>query len=258
MNPVVYISNYNGRLGNHMFQFAWAKALSLELNYDLSVPGIACDPEGDTGSLFSKTHGLKKITHKEFENNKDSFIELNDNYAVTDFQGKNIRGNGYFQNYHTFKKYKNEIKEYFTLDHDRKGKDTLGVHIRLDDFPQQYRCTPEFYFNSIEQSNCKNIFVFTDEPSHPFIRYLEQRYSNLTVDNSYDCSGKNNKQVLSYMTSCDELVISRSTYSWWAAFLSNARKVYFPDASQYNNSIFPIEKLLVDDEVRYVKIECKA
>jgi hypothetical protein len=237
-----------------MFQFAWAKALSIELDYDLSVPGIACDPDGDTGSLFPKTHGLKKITRDEFENKKDSFIEITDNYTNTNFQGKSIRGNGFFQNYHTFKKYKNVIKEYFTLDYDIRGKDTLGVHIRLDDFPQQYRCTPEFYFNSIEQSNCKNIFVFTDEPTHPFMRYLEQRYTNLVVDNSYNCSGSNNKQVLSYMASCDELVISKSTYSWWAAFLSSAKKIYFPTSSQNNDDGFPVEKIFVDDEERYVII----
>lgn len=258
------ISNYQGRLGNHMFQFAWAKAASIELSYNLSVPGIACDPDGDVGSLFPKTHNLRFYKREEYEQFPEKeLLTLTDNTSpwitnscldfnlIKEKQIKNIRGIGYYQNYHAFKKHKNVIREYFTLDYNEQGKDTLALHVRLDDFPNEYRCSSEYYFKCIEQREAKNVLVFTDEVHHPFIELLKQKYSNLSVNMSYDCSGSNNKQILSYMSSCDEIVMSKSTYSWWAAFLGNAKKVYFPSTE---NEYFSDKNLFVDDEDRYIKV----
>lgn len=253
----IYISNYQGRLGNHMFQFAWAKAVSLTLNKELSVPGIACDPASDEGSLFPKTHFLRHINSNNIT--EFDFIEINDTNshlpfsAPELFKNKSIRGVGYFQNYHLFKDYKDSIKQYFQLNNKKNMKNILGIHIRLDDFPLHYRCFPAYYFTCIEQTTCSSIRVFTDEPQHPFIQELKARYSNLTVDNSYTCTGKNNFDVLSEMSSCDEIAISKSSFSWWAAFLSDAKKVYYPSTPQ-ENDYFADKFLFVDNEDRYIKI----
>ena len=253
----VYISNYQGRLGNHMFQFAWAKAVSLKLNKELSVPGIACDPEKDEGSLFLKTHFLRHI--KPSDKCINDFVEINDSNSELPFTrpdlfvNKSIKGTGFFQNYHLFKAYKNEIKPYFELKTCSNMKNTLGIHIRLDDFPQQFRCPLEYYIKCIEQTSCDHIRIFTDEPTHPFITTLKSRFNNLTVDNSYTCTGQNNFEVLSEMSSCDEIVISKSSYSWWAAYLSNAQKVYFPSTPN-NTEYFADEFYFVDNEQRYIKI----
>jgi hypothetical protein len=186
-------------------------------------------------------------------------VEINDNNSdlpFTDpeqFTHKCIRGTGFFQNYHLFKSYKNEIKPYFELKPRYDMNDTLGIHIRLDDFPVQYRCQPEYYIKCIELTKCKDIRVFTDEPNHPFINALKNNYSNLTVDTSYTCTGKNNFDVLSEMSSCKEIVISKSSYSWWAAFLGNAQKVYFPSTPN-DTDYFADKFYFVDDEQRYTKI----
>ena len=54
--------------------------------------------------------------------------------------------------------------------------------------------------------------------------------------------------------------MSKSTFSWWAAFLSNAEEVYIPKASRgiwcWEESREAGIDLFVDDESRYINVEC--
>lgn len=253
--PVVYISNYNGRLGNHMFQFAWAISLAKKLDYDVCLPGIACDPEDTNNSPFKRTHGFLKAPpekyvyigivdaerpywHREEYTDPEEFRKLH--------YGENIRGNSWFQNYKNFKENKEEIKKYFELPYNEEGKNKLGVHFRLTDHPNQFRPKMEYYYNAIESSNLKdNIYVFTDQPEHQCISDVKNKYKNVKIVNGDPMDD------LYLMASCDEIVIARSTYSWWAGFLGFSKRVYFPEVSTgYFSTGF-----WVDDDARYIKIK---
>jgi hypothetical protein len=252
-------------MGNHMFIFAWALATSRELNYNLSVPGVACDPGGDTGSLFPRTNGLRHFTREDYNSLKNYLVEVKENSAFTKdscvdvdfikqhYPQSNLLGTGYFQNYHSFKKYKDDIKYYFALEPISTYNNTLAVHIRLDDMPQQFRCSLDYYYKCIETSTCEKVLVFTDEPYNSFIEHLKQKYKHLSVDYSHNHTGRNNRDVLSVMSSCKELAISKSTFSWWAAYLGNAEKVYYP-STPLDTDYFADKYYFVSDEDRYIKI----
>ena len=147
MTSIVYIPNYQGRLGNHMFQFAWALAASIDLGYNLSVPGIACDKDATFGSMFPRTHEFGEFRNKIsiFE----PFVIVSENETVDWvvnsridpvkfkqlYNERSILGDGFFQNYNGFSHRKEEIKRYFTLDRDKESINALAVHLRLDDTP---------------------------------------------------------------------------------------------------------------------------
>ena len=54
-----------------------------------------------------------------------------------------------------------------------------------------------------------------------------------------------------FLTSCDEIISSVSSFSFWAAFLSNAKQVFHPIIDEINFS----KTSFVDDEDRYVRVE---
>ena len=53
-----------------------------------------------------------------------------------------------------------------------------------------------------------------------------------------------------FLASANRLCISNSTFSWWAAWLSDAERIYCPDMK---NDF--INKLWVHDENRYIRIK---
>jgi hypothetical protein len=67
--------------------------------------------------------------------------------------------------------------------------------------------------------------------------------------------------LFSEITSFNKIVASQGTFSFWAAFLSNAEKIYWPfpdDGPNSNNEKFVGGvNLLVDDDERYTIVNLK-
>ena len=84
------------------------------------------------------------------------------------------------------------------------------------------------------------------------MKHLQSKYNNVEIDQHFEHKGLNNFIALSRMASCKEIAISRSTYSWWGAFLSDAERVYYPVIG--DEEYFNEKKLFVHDEQRYSKI----
>ncbi|SVC77996.1 uncharacterized protein METZ01_LOCUS330850, partial [marine metagenome] len=52
-----------------------------------------------------------------------------------------------------------------------------------------------------------------------------------------------------FLASAKRLCIANSTFGWWAAWLSNAERIYYPDIGNEN-----FNNLWVYDEDRYIRI----
>ena len=101
--------------------------------------------------------------------------------------------------------------------------DDCCVHIRLTD-AAHHNPGLEYYSQCLSAILCQDIYVATDQPSHPLIQQLLERHEKAKVLQNLD-----EVQTLQFGSTCKYLVLSHGSYSavmGWLAF--DAQKVYYP------------------------------
>jgi hypothetical protein len=111
--------------------------------------------------------------------------------------------------------------------------------------PDYWALPAKYYLNCIEMSNAKNIHIVTDDPDHSFL-------NNFSKFNPKIINGDMIRDF-TYLTSAKKMILSRSSFSFWAGFLSDAEEIYFPNPnkgflSEGNQDLF------VEDEERYKSV----
>lgn len=171
----------------------------------------------------------------------DGYIELdnikvNDNYMV-----------GYFQSEKYFKDNIETIKQELQVNINLSDKNTLiqkemltnnsvCIHIRRGDYVGSTLevCTKDYYYDAIKEMNkrVKNpkYYVFSDD-----IKWVKE---NMKFDNNTTIIDWKNNQYedLKLMSNCKNFIMSNSTFSFWAQFLSlNKNKIVIAPSKWYNN-----------------------
>ena len=124
----------------------------------------------------------------------------------------------------------------------KPNENDLVIHYRLTDYTNlNWHLPPEAFIKTIQKNNIEynNCYLITDQPSHPFIQQLF-KIKNLIVVNQSELAD------FTLLKHAKQLIVSHSSFSWWASFLGEQDKVYIP---MYKNStsiwkFFPNE---VDD-----------
>jgi len=139
---------------------------------------------------------------------------------------------GYFQSGNYFAEIEPIIRHLFApLTAVDKIPGTVGIHITIGNDPfkfSRYRLTTAFFLQKAAASLSKDIreiVVFSDKPSEAMAMLVEMpEFSNYSfrADTHKGC------EQLHHMTAMQELVISNSALSWWAAWLGKPRKVIAP------------------------------
>lgn len=138
---------------------------------------------------------------------------------------------GFWQNTKYFSDYKDELKQQFTPSYTLNDEvevlkkaildsNSVGVHIRRGDFVQLGWDKDDSYYNA-GMALMKNLYpdcafyIITDDP--PWAR---EKYSSLAhvVDLQTDTKDIDEFFLLSQ---CRHMLISESTFGWWAAYLNN-------------------------------------
>ena len=238
--------NYLGRTGNNMFQYAFGRILAedLGIQFDASpIPGFR--------STYQSIFGKSNV-------NSEQIIIDDDNYKLLFNQKEIIKDkfiiiNGFFQYYDIYKPYKKKLRQWFKIpkyNTDAHEADVV-IHIRLTDYmlmPEHWCLPLKYYTECIEQSNSRNIHIVTDEPNHPFLEGFK-KYQPKIINSS-------SMKDFSYLASGKKIILSRSSFSFWAGFLSQAEEIYFPNPDKGHLSTGE-QNLFVDDEDRYNLIEVK-
>ena len=226
------ISKIQGGLGNQMFQWAFGKALSLELNLPYIIDTSFYDNQ--TLRKFELNY-FKDLKYLDLNNpnikfKNKQFVTINDYFtfftAIDQIQnhlGKNLYLNGYWQSEKYFFNYKQEILSDFTFNEKTNNLSTLiepdsvSIHIRRTDYvslSDHHPVQPISYYESALEliGDYNKLYVFSDD-----IIWCRE---NLKFNNMVFIDGNTNLEDLQLMSLCKYNIIANSSFSWWAAYLN--------------------------------------
>jgi hypothetical protein len=255
------ITILEGGLGNQLFQYAIGRHLSIKNNdrlvidasvylfdklrhYDLGRYNIKAEV-GNIATCFSARLAKNIIPKIEKKITLPiKYVKERNNYFNNEIlsEQRNIILDGYWQSEEYFKDIRDTILDDLTLlsDPDKENKKMLKrinnsnsvcLHVRRDDYVsnpvlQKFHgnVTPEYYKEAIN-SICDRIidpdfFIFSDEPEW-CRRYIITNRPHTYVDiNGPDKAPED----LRLMSACKHFIIANSSFSWWAAWLSENKK----------------------------------
>lgn len=110
-----------------------------------------------------------------------------------------------------------------------KACESVCVHIRRGDYvgnSMHQICTPEYYENAMEYYRRKLdkpiFYIFSDDKE-----YVRSKYGALSDVVIVDDVARDYEELL-LMSCCKSFVLSNSSFSWWAQFLSGSSNVVAP------------------------------
>jgi len=222
---MIYI-NYQGRLGNNLFQYAIAKILSNKYNQLIYNPL-------NNSIVDSNNYGQDTKFLKTTEITDDNFLEIDNETLLY----SNIYLNGFFQNYHMVKLLEQNLNLFY---HDSHYIDGLFVHVRLGDIEDETDKIPtyKYYYDSIASSRRDINYISTDSPNHSIVKKLIQEF-NLTPYNNTP------ENTIKFASKFTYKILSLGTFSWWIGFLGCNNKIFCPNPLEYtkwHGDIFPIRE----------------
>lgn len=122
-----------------------------------------------------------------------------------------------------------------------RSKNSVAIHIRRGDYLKAENsgfadiCTEQYYKTAIAKTlnmiNAPHFFIFSNDPQWVAEHYKLQSFTIV------DCnSGVDSWMDMYLMSQCKGLIIANSTFSWWAAYLSNANFIIRPPKFNQNPS----------------------
>lgn len=236
--------NYKGRLGNKLFQYTFGRILAEELGYGLKadpIDGFSGTSDTIAGHIFETP--LIQILDKEV-------VDLPS--MLADCSPRKISIRAYLQRAEYYAPYRDRVRTWLRLPAapDEPSPDDLVLSIRLGDFVWLGRVlTPDFYFDIAKRHGRGRLWIVTDDPGHPYLDQFAEfqpTYFNAEPFEQFN-----------FLRSARHLVLCASTFTWWAAFLSNAERIYFPVLDRpcqwwASNGPSPIDLRVVSPNYTYV------
>lgn len=217
------------KLGDLLFTIAAVVAHSRRINVDCRIPWAYSE---ETRELHAAL-GMNALPSTLCGANEALAYE-EESFLYTPIPETVTSGGlcGYFQSGNYFVGIEPIIRHLFTpLTAVDKTPGTVGIHITIGNDPfkySKYRLSTALFLQKAAASLSKDIrevVVFSDKPNKAIAMLVEMpefsKYS-FRADTHKGC------EQLHHMTAMQELVISNSALSWWAAWLGKPRKVIAP------------------------------
>lgn len=243
---------HNGRLGNQMFQYATLLAQGLRRGVKITIPDSVTReafPLNGEYELLTAFPNLSatKASQKDMAHITDQYQEKSFLYDrnITLIKD-NVDLFGFFQSELYFADAQEVIRSEFAfspdivlssrskLDEIRRrniagtsATNVCALHVRRGDYKNspEYHTNlgPEYYNPAITDilssfENCQ-IVVFSDD-----IEWCKNNMPPETIFSTAD----NQFEDMCMMSMCDTHIIANSSFSWWAAWLSDSKRVIAP------------------------------
>jgi len=226
-----------GTLGNNMWQYAVARVIAEKNNLKLncySIPGFPNTEQVVDGNEYDSP--VVRI--------EGHFFDIN---SLTKSR---VEMAGYVQRYEYIREHKEEVKKWFQLDVESP------IEILPTDFVVSIRrgwngyplslCPSKEYFEEVfSHVEHDRIILCTDSFDDPFFDFIND------IDVEVVRAQFSPLEQFALIKSANKILLTPSTYCWWAAFLSDAEEIYYP----WINDLIPTERgpnLFVDDDKRYI------
>jgi hypothetical protein len=217
-----------GRFGNHLFQYCAGRVLAEKNNANFCVMNTGVFTNGaNENKTFLGTKIFDCYIGDDYVEQSVIFNEGGDKYN-NDFWGvkDNTHIKGFFQSEKYFMGYENNIREWLKLPYIDFDDNVCTIHFRAQDgYLKQNYLLPKEYFDE-----SKNIAL----NSNPNIKFLVIT-DNIKMAKEYfpddEIIMNDMKKDFEYLYHSKYKIISNSTFSWWAAWLSlpNSNLVIAPN-----------------------------
>jgi hypothetical protein len=223
-----------GQLGNQMFQYTFGKILSEKTGQRYQAMRKWLDKKGRP----VKWNGLEMFcpTPSAGETRRGKPQEIRTghwvDYEILDPERPINVLCGYFQRFEMIRDYTDKIrKEWLKIQRPfvETDDDAVYIHVRRTDYVNRDP-TVTGLSHTIEQfaacldhfPDAKKMVIVTDDPNDPWLQEFHKLGLPWTI------SGLSWDDDFMLLASCKNMIMSQSTYSWWAGFLGRAEKIVCP------------------------------
>jgi hypothetical protein len=265
---MIYVK-LSGGLGNQMFQYAAARALSLRLrtellldiswfkhnsktaisprSYELGVFTVEAkkyDGQSVISKLFIKKHTV--FQEKYFQYNSD-ILEVSENTLLE----------GYWQSEKYFEDKAGEIRKDFTFNSKptsqnysllreiQMNKNSISLHVRRGDYVSDKKTNQvhglagiDYYSRALDLISEKirepHYYIFSDDPGW-CKNNLNLKSPATFIEHNV---GTSSFEDMRLMSACYHNIIANSSFSWWGAWLNaNQTKTVIAPKDWFNNAV---------------------
>jgi hypothetical protein len=254
-----HFSTFRKNLGNKLFIYGVSRVASDILDYDLIVPPnpLIRRELTSVGNYVNEEFPFKSVTGKKRIETPIKTMDDIDLYNfnglegfLNHYQNHHIEVLGYFTKYDYIKPYKEKIRSYYSsLVKPKRNNNDMVIMLRNSRDDGRFVLPDDYYLNILENEYFDKLYVGYDHLyQHQSLINKIKKYNPIYLEAGI-------LDIFSEITSFNKIVACQGTFSFWASFLSNADKIYWPttnDGPNSNNEVFAqFVNLKVDDEDRY-------
>lgn len=210
---------FRGTLGNQLWQYSVGRILAEQNHLMFLAPKI---PGFSEASRF-----------------KPGRIELSKSFKAEghclpkQLPKKRIILDGHFERFEYIQGYRSEIQRWFRMDAKPKflpNPTDLVVSIRRgkNGWPIELCPTSDYYVSLMNQINADKIWICTDSPEDSYFDSILKAFPQSSIVNMTYL------EQFNFIKSAKQVVMAPSTFTFWATYLGNAERVYWPRIQALN------------------------
>lgn len=259
LNGNIFVPLRHG-VGNKLMQYCIGRALAEATGMAMEVSDERSKHDSGQGDQYQgMIEYLQMCPYVEGERSRGIPVILRpDCENIFEISGRRpVVVYGQFFRYEYLREYKELVKgSWLKLDRNRLPivhPENACVHMRMGDFCRIGRNLNERYYRrAIESMDWDDLVIVTDEPLNDIVQKIRIRFGATVVSN------RSWIDDFCFIAAHKRIAISESTFSWWAAWLSEAEHVVSPGPNLdpevfggYWNQNLKKRNPYVDDESRY-------
>ena len=273
----IILVNTVGGLGNLLFQLFYAYNIAFRFNLNVAIGTNKVDELRETPFYYYLFDNILRV---DTSNIDDFYIVKEDKKHFEDLMlnipmNTNIYLTGYFQSSYYFDDNFDRIKEHFNLEIQEiakkifkkfniNNKKLISFHVRGSDYinnDYHLLLDESYYINCLKEIDLNDSYVilFTDDIKYAskFNNYIDINIIDIIdsyIEDKYKYLRNNPELSFFLMSLCDNIICANSTYSLWASYFSNAKKIFLPN-KWFGNSgpnDFNINELILNNNFKII------